>query len=329
VGEKMKKVNWLLIMFFVCLFSTTLFFFRTQAKYIKKVSYPIQITTKAPEARTTILGYTGGAQAFTAEESGYYVIQIWGGDGGNSSVGYSGGRGANIIGMLALDTQETLEVIVGGRGVDGVNNVGGNGGYNGGGNGGNPGWFSSKTGGGGGGATDIRMNEARIMVAGGGGGGASGNSDGSATAGGAGGSTDFINILSGSYSAGSSGAGESGIFGGRYAGGGGTNVGGIAYKGNASDSSDAKDAEGAAGSNGGNWCGGGGGGFYGGAGGSSTNSYAGGGGGGSSFLADGITNNLSSEILALLPDNTSTAPAYMEGYGYVIITYVGVNLPSD
>ena len=114
--------------------------------------------------------YTGEYQEFVAPFSGYYLVELWGAQGGTVHAG--GGNGAYTYGDIYLNAGTKFYVYVGGAG------SGSTGGWNGGGNSGN-------YGGGGGGSTDIRLlptssttlwNEfeslkARIMVAAGGGGG--------------------------------------------------------------------------------------------------------------------------------------------------------------
>lgn len=103
--------------------------------------------------------YTGGEQQFIAEISGYYKIETWGGQGGNSlKNGVEsgiGGYGGYSTGTLILKKDDILYVCVGGKGGDGkINILETPGGYNG---GGISHWDNNdnEASGGGGGATHI------------------------------------------------------------------------------------------------------------------------------------------------------------------------------
>ncbi len=138
--------------------------------------------------------YTGEYQTFTAPESTWYKVELWGARGGqgrtNWTIKQKGGAGAYTSGEIYLEKGTKLYLYVGGNGVyGGVGGKckGGVGGWNGGGNGGNDSNCDSnpEPGGGGGGATDVRLVptsaptvwdefdslKSRIMVAAGGGGG--------------------------------------------------------------------------------------------------------------------------------------------------------------
>ena len=120
---------------------------------------------------TYIYAYTGDVQTFTAPETGYYQLELWGAQGGNSILN-SGGLGGYATGYIRLSEGDVLHVYVGQSGGNSSNyNIAGSGGYNG---GGNARASSLKSTGGGGGATDIRYGGTsysnRIIVAGGGGG---------------------------------------------------------------------------------------------------------------------------------------------------------------
>ena len=136
--------------------------------------------------------YTGSEQTYTVPANGYYKVEAWGAQGGNS-----GGKGAYTYGEVYLKKGTNLYIQVGGQG---SNNPAGvlqsvAGGYNGG--GGTEGQnCCSRSFGTGGGATDIRLSggawnddlslKSRIMVAAGGGGRfTEGTEGGSAGAGGA------------------------------------------------------------------------------------------------------------------------------------------------
>ena len=120
--------------------------------------------------------YTGTVSNFTVPETGNYKIEVWGASGGDNysnkylTANSHGGRGGYSSGTITLQKDDTLYVVVGGRGKYGSGYVVG--GFNGGGSGG------AGSSGSGGGATDVRLKsgvtdteslKSRIIVAGGGG----------------------------------------------------------------------------------------------------------------------------------------------------------------
>ncbi len=126
--------------------------------------------------------YTGNYQTFTALQTGYYKIELWGAQGGkgrtNNSLTIIGGNGSYTSGLLKMVKGDILYVYIGGKGADSPSSsAGGNGGYNGGGKGGNDTSDDEGTGGGGG-ASDVRLVsglwndfnslKSRLMVAAGG-----------------------------------------------------------------------------------------------------------------------------------------------------------------
>ena len=126
--------------------------------------------------------YTGNYQTFTALQTGYYKIELWGAQGGkgrqNNALLGIGGNGSYTSGLLRMTQGDVLYVYIGGKGADSPSSsVGGNGGYNGGAKGGNDTSDDEGTGGGGG-ASDIRLVsgvwndfnslKSRLMVAAGG-----------------------------------------------------------------------------------------------------------------------------------------------------------------
>lgn len=127
----------------------------------------------------TTLVYTGAVQDFVVPTGITTVtIEAYGAQGGGA-VAANGGKGARVIGSVAVTPGETLKVYVGGQGAGGhtraaTGNLGQGGGWNGGGNA-----FSDwHQGWGGGGASDIRRGGAalanRVIVAAGGGGASGG-----------------------------------------------------------------------------------------------------------------------------------------------------------
>ena len=99
--------------------------------------------------------YLADTQTYEVPSSGYYEIDAYGAQGGNS-----GGLGGEIKGKVYLNKGETLTI-----------NTGGINGYNGGGTG-------SYTGGG---ATTVKLNETTILTGAGGGGGTGGSNGGNGT----------------------------------------------------------------------------------------------------------------------------------------------------
>lgn len=264
---------------------------------------------------TYTFAYTGGAQTLALQATSY-SIEIWGGDGGNTTgansnaaVAKLGGKGGYARGTLVVTSPQTATIYVGGRG--NTEGVGVPGGFNG---GGSSGGGSGPSGvcGSGGGASDVRLGGNtffdRQIVAGGGGAAGYQECNGSPNvySGGHGGGLIGGAPVVGAYanrigqpgtqtSGGAGGsdatyvAGNPGSFG--LGGGGGTvNVG----SGNGA---------------------GGGGGWYGGGGGSNGFYCAGGGGGGSSYIG-GVT---SATTIMFGQPGFVTNPDPL-GNGYVIIT---------
>ena len=117
--------------------------------------------------------YTGDVQTWTVDETGEYLLEAWGAQGGMYNQGFEGGKGAYAANIYNLTQGQTLYIYVGGKGLSYPQNSGGvqnptaskGFSYGGAGNGG---------GGNGGDASDVRINgqsySNRILVAGGGGG---------------------------------------------------------------------------------------------------------------------------------------------------------------
>ncbi len=139
-------------------------------------------------------GTNGSVQSWTVPETGRYMLEVWGGNGGtgngrNASYQNSnpGGKGGYASGIFDLTKDQVLYIAVGGKGTNGgmsTSKVNGKGGFNGGADGGvgvatgpSYNWGSA---GGGGGATHIALANGQItsfttdddllIVAGGGGG---------------------------------------------------------------------------------------------------------------------------------------------------------------
>lgn len=107
--------------------------------------------------------YTGSEQTFEVPATGWYTIQAYGAEGGESlynmtegTTPKSGGKGGYSSISYHLTKGETLYIYCGGKGGNGTRNTGGTGGWNGGGAGGK-GYTASVSpcGGGGGGATHV------------------------------------------------------------------------------------------------------------------------------------------------------------------------------
>ena len=219
---------------------------------------------------TCTFAYTGAAQSWTVPTGvTQATFDVFGAQGGSEPTGKPGGLGGEATATIAVNPGDTLQVNVGGAGMNSNPTQSGGGGFNGGGSGGS----GSPSGGGGGGASDVRSGAFglgdRIIVAGGGGGaggigGAGGVGGG--LSGGAGGDHTSVYGTSGGGGGGTSSAGGSGGAGSSGNGSaGGSGFGGFGGRGDGFD--------GGAG-------GGGGGGYYGGGGGGGGTAGPGGGGGG-------------------------------------------------
>lgn len=284
--------------------------------------------------------YTNAVQELTIPKDGYYLLEVWGAQGGSyNSTSAPGGKGGYSKGYVYLNLGEKLLIHTGGQGsygtTNGTNSVSG-GGINGGGN-------AGYRGGSGGGATDIRVSDdslyARVIVAGGGGGSFYKNSSTVALGGYGGGNIGgdgsyynstyaYYNGKGGTQTAGGSGGtaestnyyGKNGTFG----------VGGdVGYR----YSSTTIYSNGAGG---GGWYGGGGSGHYNG---SSNVRYVGGGGGSGYVYTESTAVNypegcLLNESHYLINANTYAGNTSFEsptgtnetghtGNGYAKVTYVG------
>ena len=235
----------------------------------------------------SVFSYTGSAQTITVPTGAKSaIVDLYGAEGGTGgNGGNTPGKGARLIATLPVTSGEVLQILVGGKGANGLHgasSAGGAGGFNGGAVGGSSGSNSgSSSGGGGGGATDIRRGAFaladRIAVAA----GAGGSGGFGSAAGGLGGQ-------GGGTTGGAGGNGDTGSQGLPTGGGGGTqSAGGAAGTPTASTSAAGTLGVGGKGGNG-SGGGGAGGGYYGGGGGAGSNdSFSGsgaGGGGGSSYV---------------------------------------------
>lgn len=246
-----------------------------------------QVSTSFSLASPLIFNYTGYIQTWTVPGNATFLLEVWGGAGGdgsnysNTGAPYTGGAGGYAKGLITLTMNTVLYIGVGAKGSS--NYTGTSGSYNGGGSPGNGSYPAGQ----GGGATHICFNQADILrnltqsnviiVAGGGGGG------GNCSLGGGGGGTNGLQpSTSTQYSGRIGGTGGS-----QSAGGGNMGYGGFGY---------------GAGNWGQNLAGGGGGGWYGGGGGDNST----GGGGGSGYVN---TSYLSSTVLT---DSVNTGDGYVK-----------------
>lgn len=296
-------------------------------------------------AKKSLFNYTGGYEIYPITETGYYYIEAYGAQGGNTPseyviylnveppYAYYGGKGGKVSGYLYMVEGEKLYIYVGGQGdnTTHASNQTCNGGYNGGGsckNGSSTGYIAT----GGGGASDIRYfgtktvtsNDllwdselglnSRIMVAGGGGGVIS---------------CPHCSSTTGTITSGDGGGIEGGTSEGRITGEtsriahGGGQTGETTMFGKGSFDKTTFNEPG------------GGGGYYGG----DTNSYAAG--GGSSFISgysgcNAITNSNNREPInnpnhysGKIFERSSMTSGVNEGDGKVLINYIGNSLPEE
>ena len=140
---------------------------QTSSKNIS-VSFPSTGTS-------TSFSYTGSCQTYTVSNTGYYLLEAWGAQGGTFSGYTSNSKGGYTSGVTKLSKGEKLYICVGQAGSQSLSQT-----FNGGGKGGSATEYGSS----GGGATDIRLVNgsswsdttglnSRIMVAAGGGGSSS------------------------------------------------------------------------------------------------------------------------------------------------------------
>ena len=152
-----------------------------------------KVHTSVIVSGTQTFSYTGSQQTFTIPGGVTSItIKAWGAQGGDGGpTGPSiGGKGGYSTGDLSVNAGETINIYVGGEGVDYV--MQGSGGWNGGGDT-NATSNDNKRPGTGGGASDVRYNGTsysnRVIVAGGGGGAGGWQGNGLSHGGAGGGST--------------------------------------------------------------------------------------------------------------------------------------------
>lgn len=301
---------------------------------LNREDYTLNVTLEELPWITGTFVNTDRKVATTKEDTnyhpGYYLIELWGGKGGeylrasSKNVGYRGAAGY-IYGVVNLEYNSKIYFTLGGNGRDGELSGTSRGGANGGGNGG-----ATYAGGGGGysafatGTTTIdvaNINSGKVLMiaAGGGGGGGSSLVAGKPGNGGDGGTlsseTTILDI--GTVFHGKDGtlndakAGRNGL--------GGTTV-------SRPQQNEGVIGKPLAGGDGNGNGGGGGGGYYGGGGsggaGTLSSNQPGGAGGGSSFIATNVTfSGLSSNVTSKLTNNNTSSSG-----GSIVITYLGKTL---
>ncbi|GAX48337.1 glycine-rich protein [Pseudolactococcus reticulitermitis] len=160
----------------------------TQSKYVRNATIEMDVTNEADvamrEGVNPDVKNTASQGSYTVKKTGYYAIQLKGGDGGTNNGG-TGGKGGVVEEVYYLEKGQTVWYSLGGRGgyyqANSDNRTSGASDYSAGGTGGDSGLIgsnaSSRQGGGGGGASIVRLGSSTgtdIMIAGGGGGGAGG-----------------------------------------------------------------------------------------------------------------------------------------------------------
>jgi hypothetical protein len=271
----------------------------------------VGVATAAVLAAAAIAPAGAGAaiQAFTTPGSSTFSVpanvtsisvEAFGAAGGASGDGKAGGLGAEAhASSLVVTPGESLTVIVGGRGGNGVNGTPlevcdwGAGGVNGGGEAGECDGEGAAAGGGGG-ASQVSRSGTKLIVAGGGGGA---GANGTGGAGGAGGETGVAGTAGAAGGGGGGGGGTATTPGAGGAGQGGGQAGKVGGSGFGGEGGFWSDASG----------GGGGAGVFGGGGGGGSQNFSGGGGGGGSSMG---------------PAGTVFTTGAEAGNGKVVITYV-------
>ena len=125
-----------------------------------RITYVGNNINSVGEGYKIYFSYTGEPNEYTVKKSGYYKLEVWGGQGGSYNNNYKGGYGSYSTGKVYLAANQKLYVYVGGQGISGLTGTLA-GGYNGGGNGygGNCNGGSNRYGASGGGATHIALQD--------------------------------------------------------------------------------------------------------------------------------------------------------------------------
>lgn len=164
----------------------------TQSKYIRNATIEMDVTSETDPgvsvgSNTERGNVATNWETYVVLKTGYYAIQLRGGDGGTNIRG-AGGKGGVVEGVYYLTTGQTITYTLGGRGghteSGGDNKASGQSYHRAGGTGGNKATGDdNRQGSGGGGASAVKLNGTDLLVAGGGGGGAGGASDSPAAGG--------------------------------------------------------------------------------------------------------------------------------------------------
>ncbi|GHU36807.1 hypothetical protein FACS1894192_04250 [Bacilli bacterium] len=160
----------------------------TQSKYVRNATIEMDVTNETDPGvffgKVDFEGNDGsGAKEYVVTKTGYYALQLRGGDGGTNVNGI-GGKGGVVEAIYYLIKDQKIYYNLGGRGghyKDGSDNkTSGKGGHAAGGAGGDA-TESKREGAGGGGASGVYIDNpitgATLLVAGGGGGGSSSDRD--------------------------------------------------------------------------------------------------------------------------------------------------------
>jgi hypothetical protein len=273
------------------------------------IRIPSSIVTKEDETKVPSFdfAYTGSSQVYTIPITGKYRLEVWGAQGGlgytNSSYVAVGGSGGYTKGEITLTVGDTLNIYVGGKGIDGIGSSTYAGGYNGGGTG----YYYA---GGGGGATDIRKGGTAFtnrIIVGGAGGGGQGYSSYISNGGYGGGTTGGTTVnnggngtAAGTYTTGAGTQTAGGTNSTGWNGAGSLGIGGNYYSGQS-------------------YLGGGGAGYYGGA----AGAYVGAGGAGGSSYVGTLANSQTIAGNASMPNPNGGTETGHAGNGYARITYIG------
>lgn len=158
----------------------------TQSKYVRNSVIEMEVTSETDpgvfSVNNTLVGNNGLPwTTYTIPKTGYYAVQLRGGDGGTNGNAI-GGKGGIVEAVYYFVKDQQIQYTLGGRGgwySEGSNNkASGTSGHAAGGAGGT-GSNAAREGAGGGGASAIRLlpSENTLLVAGGGGGGGGNGSD--------------------------------------------------------------------------------------------------------------------------------------------------------
>lgn len=149
----------------------------TQSKYVRNATIEMDVTSETDPGvflvNNTLEGNAGLPwTTYTIPKTGYYALQLRGGDGG-TNLDAKGGKGGVVEAVYYLVKDQQIQYTLGGRGgwyeMGSQNGTNGKSSYANGGTGGG-GSTPQREGSGGGGASAVRLNGDALLVAGGGGG---------------------------------------------------------------------------------------------------------------------------------------------------------------